>query len=141
MWDHLIPQTVITLNHLRQSNLHPHLSAWEHYNGLLNYDAMPMGPLGCKVLIHEPTNKRTSWGFHATPGYYIGPALNHYRSFKVFPSKTRSPRISDIVEFQHSHITVPEVSPEDKVIDTITKLKRELASIPSPNDSNQMKAI
>ena len=27
MWDHLIPQTVITLIHLRQSHVHPHLSA------------------------------------------------------------------------------------------------------------------
>ena len=34
MWDYLIKQTNITINLLRQIRVHPHLSAWYHYNGL-----------------------------------------------------------------------------------------------------------
>ena len=59
-WDHLLPQTVLTLNLLRQSTIYPHRSAWERFNGACDCDAAPMGPLGCKVLIHEPAQKRTS---------------------------------------------------------------------------------
>ena len=36
MCDHLIEQTVITLNLLRQSLVHSHLSAYAHYYGTLN---------------------------------------------------------------------------------------------------------
>ena len=136
MWDKLIPQAVITLNLLRQSNLHPHLSAWAHYNETLNFNATPMGPLGCKVLMHELNNNRSSWGFCAIEGYYVGPAMYHYRSYTVFPTKTKSLRTSDTVEFRHHYITTPAVSPKDKVIDAISRLKKELASIPSPNSTN-----
>ena len=78
MWDHLIEQAVITLNLLRQNLVYPHLSAWAYHNRTLNYDATPMVPMGCRVLIHEPAKTRTSWGFHATPGHRVGPALQRY---------------------------------------------------------------
>ena len=46
LWDHMLPQTELTLNLLRQSTLAPKMSAWEHFNGLFNFDATPIGPLG-----------------------------------------------------------------------------------------------
>ena len=120
--------------------MHPHLSEWSHYNGVFDYNATPMGPSGCRVLIHEPVKNRTSWGVHAIEGHYTGTALHHYRNFTVFPSKTKSSRISDTVEFRHTCITVPQITPEDKVINAITKLKSELESIPTtdkkPNRGN-----
>ena len=87
MWDHLIEQAVITLNLLRQSLVHPHLSVWAHYDGVLNYDATPMGPIGCRELIQKPVKSRSSWGFHDLPGYYVGPTSHRYRYFTVFLSK------------------------------------------------------
>ena len=59
----------------------------------------------------------------------------------VFPNKTRSPQTSNTVEFYHKYITVPHVSPEDKVINAIVKLKHKLAAIISPNSSPQLLAI
>ena len=75
------------------------------------------------------------------PGYYVGPTLYHYHSFTVFPMKTRSIRHCDTVEFRHGCIIVPAVTPEDKVVNAISKLKQELAAIPSPNSHNQLNAI
>ena len=141
MWDHLIPQANITVNLLRQSNVHPHLSAWCHYNGLFDYNATPMGPAGCRVLIYEPVNVRASWGAHAIDECYTGPAMHHYRSFTVFASKTRSIKISDTVQFRHATITVPKITPEDKVIQAMSQLKTELAAIPTPNQHNQLEAM
>ena len=59
----------------------------------------------------------------------------------MFPSKDRSTRVSDTVEFRHVSITAPQITPEDKVINGITKLKSELAFIPVPNEDNQIEAI
>ena len=67
--------------------------------------------------------------------------MHHYRSYTVFPTKTKSPRTSNTVEFRHHYIMTLAVSPEDKVIDTISQLKKELAAIPSPNSTNQIAAI
>ena len=67
--------------------------------------------------------------------------MHHYHSYTVFPTKTKSLRSSDTVEFYHYYITAPAVSPKDKVIDAISQLKKELASIPSPNSTNQIVAI
>ena len=36
---------------------------------------------------------------------------------------------------------MPKITPEDKVIHAISQLKRELASIPTPNKHNQLEAI
>ena len=100
-----------------------------------------MGTMGCMVLIQEPTKSRSFWGFHTVPCYYVGPALYHYRCFTVFPIKTRSIRQCETVEFRHDIITVPVVTPEDKVVNAISKLKQELAAIPSPSSNNQLTAI
>ena len=45
LWDCLLPQTELTLNLLRQSNIAPSVSAWDHYNGSFNFNATPMGPM------------------------------------------------------------------------------------------------
>lgn len=141
MWNYLVKQTVITLNLLRQSRIHPHLSAWEHWNRTFNCNTAPIGQLGCHALMHEPVKIRYSWGYHTLPGYCIGPALHHYRCFRVFPTKTRSPRTSKTVEFRHQSITAPEVTPVGKVIDAISKLRKELALTPSPQSDHQSQAI
>ena len=52
LWDCLLPQTELTLNLLRQSNIAPSISAWEHYNGHFNSDATPHGPHG--LTYHNP---------------------------------------------------------------------------------------
>ena len=59
----------------------------------------------------------------------------------MFLSKNRSSRVSDTAEFRHTFITVLQIIPEDKVINAITKLKSELASIPVPDKNNQIEAI
>ena len=66
---------------------------------------------------------------------------HHYRNFTVFPSKTSTLRVSDTSELRHASITVPKITPEDKVINTIAKLKSELASIPVLDKNNQIEAI
>jgi hypothetical protein len=58
LWDKLLPQVTLTLNLLRQSNMAPTVSAYAYVNGPFDYNAMPLGPMGCAVQIHESTNRR-----------------------------------------------------------------------------------
>ena len=64
-WDSLLPQAVITLNLLRTSLLNPKLSAHALLNGTYGYNAMPMAPLGSKILVHEKPALRGTWAAHA----------------------------------------------------------------------------
>ena len=79
LWDKLVPQAEITLNLLRNSRLHPHLSAYAHLFGPFDFNATPMAPPGTKVLIHEKPHQRATWAPYGVEGWYVGPAINHYR--------------------------------------------------------------
>ena len=79
LWDLLIPQTEITLNMLIQARLNHAKSAWEAFDGPLNYDATPLGPLGCEVISHKKMDTRNSWDFIGEPAWNIRVSLKHYR--------------------------------------------------------------
>ena len=79
LWDKLLPQTELSLNLFRQSTVAPLTSAWEDFNGPFNFDAIPLGIIGCRVLIPNKTSTRASWDFRARDGFYVGPTLQHYR--------------------------------------------------------------
>ena len=67
MWDKLLTQTELTINLLRQETLNPRMSAWEYYNGPFDYSATPLGPLGCKIMIHNTLNTRKYWDHYNIP--------------------------------------------------------------------------
>ena len=79
LWELLLPQTELTLNLLRQATLNPTQSAWSCFHGPFNYDATPIGPLGCDIIAHKKTGTRHSWDFCGAAGWNVGVALQHYR--------------------------------------------------------------
>jgi hypothetical protein len=113
LWYRLIPQTVITLNLLRQFRLNPKLSAHAQLNGLFDYNKTPLAPPGTKVIIHEKTDHRGSWSSHGLNGWYVGPAMEHYRTHRVYCSTTGHERISDTVEYFPKHGKVPGILSAD----------------------------
>jgi hypothetical protein len=102
LWDLLLPQAEFTLNLLRQATLNPRISAWEFFQGPFDFNKTPLGPVGCRVLIHAKPASCRSWDFRAKNGFYIGPALESYRCYKLVNADTKSQDISDTVEFCHS---------------------------------------
>ena len=78
-WDRLLPQSELTLNLLRKSRTHPHLSAYALLYGTFDFNRTPLAPPGTKVIIHDKSTKRVSWAYHGQIGFYIGPAFEHYR--------------------------------------------------------------
>ena len=78
MWDNLLVQIELTINLIRQATLNPIMFAWEYFNGAFDYTVTPLGPIGCKIIIHTISNKRKSWDQRRREGFSVGPALQHY---------------------------------------------------------------
>ena len=67
-WERLLTQAEITINLLRQSNTTPTVSAYTEIFGPFNYNIMPLGIMGCAVLIYENPNAHATWDNHSVYG-------------------------------------------------------------------------
>jgi hypothetical protein len=79
LWDIILPQAVMTLNMLRTSIINTKISAAMHIFGQYDFNRAPMAPPGTKIIAHETPGRRRTWASHEQDGWYIGPALEHYR--------------------------------------------------------------
>jgi hypothetical protein len=86
------------------------LSAHAQLKGLFDYNKTPLAPPGTKVIIQEKTDHRGSWSPHGLNGWYIRPAMEHYRAHRVYCSTTGHKRISDTVDVFPKHCKVPGLS-------------------------------
>ena len=60
LWSKLIPQAVLMLNLVRPANACPNVLAYAYMHGQFNYNAMPLGPLGCAVQLYvKPHRQKT----------------------------------------------------------------------------------
>jgi hypothetical protein len=107
LWDRILPQAVMTLNMLINSRLNPKLSAATHIFGQHNYNRAPMAPPGTRIIAHETPGKRKTWDLHGQDGWNIGPALEHYRCYTVYITKTRSSRVVETVKFSPHKFKLP----------------------------------
>ena len=116
LWDKLLEQAVMTLNFLRASRVNPRLSAHEQLNGGFDFNRTPLGPLGCKVIFHEVPSARGSWSPHGVEGCYVGPAMEHYRCYKVWIEETRAERTGNTLVWLPKLIPVPKTSSADAAV-------------------------
>lgn len=131
LWCRLIPQAILTLNMLRASRLNPKLSADTHLNGIFDFNKTPMAPPGTRIIAHDKPNTRPSWAPHGSHGWYLGPAMNHYRCYRVFIEKTASERISDTVQFFSETITTPTLTHQTAILQAAKQLTATLAHNPT----------
>jgi hypothetical protein len=140
-WDLLLPHAELTVNLLRQSRAQPAISAWEHLAGPFNFDATPLGPPGCRVILHAKPATRRSWDFRGSDGFYIGPALSHYRCYTLLKRDTRAVVVSDTVRFRHPTMAVPTVTPEDRLFHCLHALTNAVRHSSNKGADDQLKAI
>jgi hypothetical protein len=84
LWDEFLPQVELMLNMLRFSCCNPRISANHEVYGAFNFNKTPLALLGMKALIYDDPTSRALWAPHATDGYYVGPAPNHYRCLRFY---------------------------------------------------------
>jgi len=83
LWDKLIPQAELTLNLLRPSRIDPNLLAYAQLYRNFDFNRTPIAPPGLKVLTQIRPECRRSWDPHTEQGFYIGPAMQHYRCHRI----------------------------------------------------------
>ena len=146
LWDRLLPQALITLNLLRSSHINPQLSAQELIFGTFNFNRTPLAPPGTKVLIHTKPSVRETWAPHGVDGWYIGPAMEHYRCYRVYAIETQAERIADTLAWFPTKVKMPTASSAEASIaaanDLIHALQNPSAdSALSPLSDNQHHAL
>ena len=114
-WYRLVEQAEITLNLLRPSRLNPKLSAYAQLNGTFDYNRTPMSPPGTRILVHDKPHNRGTWAPHGQEGWYVRPAMLHYRCLTYYIPKTASERVSDTTGLFPDQKNFPRLSPEDAV--------------------------
>ena len=122
-WGRLLPQCDWSLKIMRPCRTNPKLLAFEALEGAFQFTSTPLAPPGTKVLVHHKPNRRSPWGFHAQLGWYIGPALNHHKCWKVIMDGNRAERITDTLTFQHHNVKVPQPTQADKIISATRELQ------------------
>ena len=143
LWDRLLPQALISLNLVRGSRVNPSLSAYAQLFGAFDYNRTPLAPPGIRILIHEKPAVRETWAPHAVDGWYIGPAMFHYRCFRVWATETQAERISDTVAWFPTKLELPQASPLEEAAaaarDLIDALTRAHPGVPllELSDSNR----
>ena len=132
LWDELLPQAELCLNHLLPYSPNPSVSAYAGlHGGALDFARHPIAPAGTRILIHDKPSVRSSWAPHRVPGYYLGPALQHYRSYRVWSSTTKATRISDTLAWFPHGFVVPGPSPHENLLAAIMMLKTALTQFTS----------
>ena len=108
-WDRLLQEATIILNLLRQSRTLPHISAYAHIFGEFDFKRTSLCQPGTRVVMHNRPNDCALWDPNGEYGWYIGPAMEHYRCQKSYIPKTRAERILDTVEFPTKTFHMPQI--------------------------------
>ena len=134
LYDELIPQAEITLNHLRPSKYRPSISAYEGLHGKkFDFSAHPIAPGGVKVLVFEPPDVRGTFATHGLDGFYLGPALDHYRCFRCWVVRTQTTRITDTLAWFTKPFKMPGASPIEQMHAGIKDLTEAMKAIARSN--------
>jgi hypothetical protein len=111
-WSSLLPMATLTLNHFRHFALDKSISAWHGiYGQPLDFAVHPIHPPGQLVVAHDHPHVRASWARHGTRGFYLAPALNHYRSHRIFTPHSGATRVSNQLDFFPDPLLIFESPP------------------------------
>ena len=122
-WDELLEHAELTLNIVRASGRNPLISAWQQVNGPFDYDRTPLAPPGMRVLSHVKPDERASWDPHGIECFYVGPALQHYRCFRVISKETLASRVTDTLSWHPPDaLHLPGANPYDDVVSLLVQL-------------------
>jgi hypothetical protein len=130
LWDRLAPHVETLLNMLQPLQIDPTKSAYEVLNGPYDWNRFPLAPPGCKAVVYETPESRTSWGSRGTNACYVGPTLNHYQCNHYFVPETRPYCIFGSAKLFPQHCQVPYLMWNKHLQEVIMELVMTLNKLP-----------
>ena len=96
-------------------------------NVRLQYNTMPLAPLGTKGVIYiSPKARDTLYSDHGKEGWYIGSVYDTYRNYKIYIPSTNGTRDSNAVEFFPTKCRIPNSTNADQQISALEDLAYEM---------------
>jgi hypothetical protein len=89
---------------------------------------------GFSMVVHEKPHQRGSWEPHGKLGWYLGPALEHYRCHRCHIIATNSERISDTVEFFPHNTEVEKLTTQEAAVIAAESLVQALKQSKPPKN-------
>ena len=93
-----------------------------------------MAPLQTRMILHDKPGKFTSWVHCGTPGWCIGPSLDHYRCMQCYISATGIVIITDILKYIPKSFAIPKTTKQyylqPAIGDIISIMKDPLKTLP-----------
>jgi hypothetical protein len=126
LWDKLIPQAEITLNMLRPSRLNPKISAHTQLENVFDFNRTPLAPPGTRAIAYETPSQRGTWDPHGVDGWYVGPALEHYRCYTIHVNDTGGDRTPETISFFPKKCNIPQISSAELAAIAATELIQAL---------------
>eukprot|EP00957_Ditylum_brightwellii_P127510 9724036-Ditylum_brightwellii.AAC.1 len=128
-WDRLIDQANLALNLLCTYRVNPSLSTYAYLFGNHSFNAHPLAPLGCKVVVNKKTDQSSSYGYHGSDGWYIGPSFEHYRCLKCFLPSTGAVVDTDTLDIIEHDIPIPVLSGKELIQQAIAEIIHRLKNL------------
>ncbi len=138
LWDEFIFQVQATLNMLRTSRRNETVSAYEELCGPFDFNKTPLAPLGTKALTFDDPELRTAFAPHGTDGYYVGPAMKHYRCLRFFIPTTRNFRTTDTYRLYPTHSRIPTITTADETFITAKEMLQAFKTQLSPTATRRV---
>ena len=136
-WDLPLHQEEITINLLCTLQFDPTKSAWELMFGPFNYNATPLGPPGCYIIINAKGTTWRTWDFKGLEGFYIGPEMNHYRSYTLLGNSTQAIVVSYTIIFWHHTLNLPVLTADDCITHCLRALTTAIRANNSPTRTDK----
>ena len=129
-WDELLLQTELTLSLLRPFAGNTKISSYQGIHGI-PYDwlAHPMAPAGTKIKIYDSAESRESWQPHSSEGWYLSPAIKHYRSYNVLRKDSMRPSVSNSLDWFPARVNIPGSSKEEILLTAIERLRTAIETL------------
>ena len=77
---------------------------------------------GTSLIVHNKPINCTSWSHNGTPGYYIGPSLDHYRFMQCNMPATGIVRTTDTLQYIAKESALPKTTTEDYLQQAIVEI-------------------
>jgi hypothetical protein len=126
---------------LRFSRWNPNKSANQEVYGSFDFNKTPLAPLGTKALIYDDPASRASWALHATNGFYVGPASNHYRCLRFYIPSTGCFCFSDTWHLYPTHCQIPVTLQHDLSIAAAADILQSLGGTVPTTTTAKIKHI
>lgn len=125
LFEAVVVQAEIVLNQLRPWHPDPTINAWTGmHNAPYDHMAHPLSVFGMLCVAHVKPHQRTTFAEHGKDGFYMGPALHHYRCWRIYISATKAERITDTVAW----FPVPYHMPGHSPLEALTAATTDLVS-------------